>query len=58
MSELLVAVLCVALVSGLISSKIAGGEGRNPTLWFVIGAIVPIVSVAITYLVSKKGTVS
>ncbi len=57
-AELLVVGLCVPLISGLLAARIAGGEGRNPTLWFVIGAIIPIVAVAITYLVARRGRTS
>ena len=58
MADLLVGVVCVALLSGLVTAKLAGRDGRNPALWFLLGMAVPVVAVALLSLVTKKGRVA
>ena len=58
MADLLVGVVCVALLSWLVTAKLAGRDGRNPALWFLLGVAVPLVAVALLSLVSKKGRTS
>jgi hypothetical protein len=58
MADLLVGVVCVALLSGLVTAKLAARDGRNPALWFLLGVAVPLVAVALLSLVSKKGRAS
>jgi hypothetical protein len=56
MLDLLVVVFWIALLSGFVSSKIAGKNGRNPKLWFAIGFALPIVSIGIVELLKRRNS--
>lgn len=46
--------LIVAIVFGAIGAAVASGKGRNPFLWFIICALVPLIGLLILACLSNQ----
>jgi hypothetical protein len=54
MSDLVALFLVAAIISGAGSARLAQQSGRNPKLWFVIGAVLPIVAIGLMQITKPK----
>ena len=45
-----------ALVGGVVCARMATGKGRNQFAWFVVGCLIPIVGIAVLFVLSDVRT--